>query len=62
MIKSKALDVCDTCYIFRNCYKSLKKESYQKPDYLINDYDDDDYDNDAFDVDGNNLIGFILPF
>ena len=26
MIKSKALDVCDACYIFSNYYKNLKKE------------------------------------
>ena len=30
IIKSKALDVCDACCIFCNCYKSLKKESYEK--------------------------------
>ena len=28
-IKSKALDVCDACYIFPSYYKSLKKESYE---------------------------------
>ena len=68
MIKSKALDFCDACYIFRNYYKSLKKEPYEKSDDLIDDYDydyDDDYDydydydtdddeNDTVDRDGNN--------
>ena len=45
IIKSKALDVCDDCYIFCHYYNSLKKESYEKPDDFINDddyYDDDD--------------------
>ena len=45
MIKSKALYVCDACYIFHNYYKSDKKESYWKSDDLIDDddyYDDDD--------------------
>ena len=49
MIKSKALDVCNTCYIFFDYYKSLKKEPYEKSDDLIDDYDydyDDDYDYD----------------
>ena len=54
MIKSKALVVCDSCYIFSHYYKSLKKESYEKPDDLIYDYDDyDDYYDDAVDGDRN---------
>ena len=54
MIKSKALDFCDACCIFRNYYKSLKKESHEKSYGLIDyDYDDDYYDdNDAVDGDG----------
>ena len=35
IIKSKALDVCDACYIYRNYYKCLKKESYEKSDDFI---------------------------
>ena len=42
MIKSNSQDFCDTCYIFSNYYKSLKKESYEKSDSLIDEYDDDD--------------------
>ena len=55
MIKSKALYVCDACYIFHNYYKSVKKESYEKSDDWINDdYDDDDDDGYyAADGDGN---------
>ena len=37
IIKSKALYVCDACYICRNYYNSLNKESYEKPDYFIDD-------------------------
>ena len=50
IIKSKALDVCDACYIFCNYYKSLKKESYEKSDDFIDDDDDDD-DDDVVDGD-----------
>ena len=39
-INSKALDVCDACYIFCNYYKVLKKESYEKSDGFIDDDDD----------------------
>ena len=48
-IKSKDLDVCDSCYIFCNYYKSIKKESYEQPYYFIDydDYDDDDDYDDA---------------
>ena len=51
-MKSKALDVCDACFIFRHYYKILKKESYEKLDDFIDgdDYDDGDF-GDA--VDGN---------
>ena len=51
MIKSKALDVYDACYIFRHYYKILKKSS----DDLIDDYDDDgdDDDDDYDDVGGD---------
>ena len=52
MIKSKALDVCDACYIFCNYYKILKKDSYKKSDDLIDDDGDDDDDDDC-DVDGD---------
>ena len=52
IIKSKDLDVFDACYIFRNYYKSLNKESYEKPYSFIDDdddYDDDDDDDDDYD-------------
>ena len=54
MIKSQALDFCDTCYICRNYYKSIKKESYEKPDDLIDDYDDDVEDDSVYGY-GNEL-------
>ena len=55
MIKSKALDICDTSYIFCNFYKSHKKEWYQNVDDLIHDDDDDDDDDyGAVYGDGNN--------
>ena len=57
MIKSKALYVCDACYMFRHYYKSLKKESYEKPDYWT-DYNDDDYeDND--DYNNDSVAGYV---
>ena len=52
IIKSNILGVCDAYYIFRNYYKSLKKELYDKSDHLIDYYDN--YDNYyAVDADGN---------
>ena len=47
---------CGACYIFRNYYKSVKKESYEKSnDWINDDYDDDDDDGYyAADGDGNN--------
>ena len=59
MIKSKAQNIFDACYISRNYYKNLNKESSEKSDVLIDDYDDDDDDDDdAVDGDENNP-GFI---
>ena len=52
IIISRALDVCNAGYIFRNYYKSLKKRSYEKPDYFIDDDDDDDDDDENYAVDG----------
>ena len=51
MIKSKALDICDACYLFCNYYHSLKKESYEKSDDLTDDDDDDNDDDDDDDDD-----------
>ena len=45
------MDVCDACYIYRNYYKCLKKESYEKSDDSIDNDDDDYYDDDDNDDD-----------
>ena len=59
MIESKALNICDACYIFFNYYKNLKKESYIKSDDLIDDYYDNDYYyKDA--VDGNRHYLYVI--
>ena len=61
VIESKALDGCDYCYIFCNCYKSLKQESYEKPDDSIDDYDyDDDDDDDNYAVDGDGKNPYVI--
>ena len=51
-MRYKALYVCYACYIFRNYYKSIKKELYEKPyDWIHDNYDDDDEDDDDDDDD-----------
>ena len=59
IIKSKALDVFDSCYILLNYYNSLKKELYEKSDGFIDD--DDNYENDYDAVGGDvNNPGVIM--
>ena len=60
MMKSKSLDVCDSCYIFRNYYKSLKEESYEKSYGFIDDDDDYYYDDDAMYGYGKILISSLM--
>ena len=42
IIKSKALDDSDDCYIFSKYYKSIRKESHEKQEDFIDDDDDDE--------------------